>query len=272
MNKMKLENEIKYSLTLKPNRNKRSDQEKKNFDKLTEVLMSFCLFPYFDAFDAKELGKINTHFYNAFVRYYERIYDEEIQKYNLDISNEQEFDKNKLYAQKDDKGHFIKLKFSQMEHYLLFSYFDWEWKNDNRYWLRKTPENSILNKEICYLNTVCLIDINVKMSHVFSGKYKLYLNHCVCGFETEEVTLTIEIEGVVYKKFDYPTEKQKDNCNHKRNNLFKQYITDINIAYNENLEKEGGHGHEIAVKFKNKDWYWKNDWYIDAVILRRVFD
>ncbi len=265
-------NEIKNSLTLKPNRNKKSEQAKKNFDKLADILMSNYLFPYFEAIDAKELGKINTHFYNAFVRYYERIYDEEIQKYNLDIPKEKEFDKNKLYEQKDDKGHFIKLKFSQMEHYLLFSYFDWEWKNDARYWARKTPKNSILNKEICRLITVCLIDINVKMSHVFSGKYILYLNHCVCGLDKEKITLTIEIDGVVYKKLDYPTEEQKGNCKHDNNSLFKQYITDIDIAYNVNLDKEEGHGHEIAVKFNNKDWNWKDNWSIDAVILRRVYD
>ena len=267
-----MKDEIKYSLTLKPNRNKISDQAKKNFDRLTDVLMSYLLFPYFGIFEAKELGKINTHFYNAFVRYYDRIYDKEIPKYNLDIPKDKEFDKNELYVQKDDKGHFIKLKLAQLEHYLLFSYFDWTWKNDDRYWLRKTPKNSILNKEICYLKTVCLVDIDAKMSHVFPGKYKLYLNHCVCGIKKEELKLTVEIEGVVYKELNYPTKEQKDNCKHKRNSLFKQYITDIDVAYNESLDKEGGPGHEIAIKFNNKDWNWKEDWSIDAAILSKVLD
>jgi len=268
---MESKNELKFQLTLKPDRNKSSYKVKKNFNKLTDILISYFLFPFFEMLEAKELGKINSHFYNSFVYYYKRFYENEISKYNLEIPKEQIFVPHKLYTQKDDKGHFIKLKY-KTEHYLLFSYFDWEWKNDDRYWIKKTLKNSILNKDIYYLKTVCLIDINTKMSHIFSGNYKLYLNHCVCKLNKAEINLAIEIDGVVYKKFNYPTEKQKDNCLHNENSLFNQYITDIDIAYNENLEKEGGNGHEIAIKFKNNNWDWKYNWAIDAIILIRVYN
>ena len=267
---MEWKNEIKYSLILKPYHNKSSDKVKKNFDKLTDILMSYFLFPFFEMFEAKELGKINIQFYNSFVYYSKRFYENEISKYNLEIPKEQKFVPYELYKQKDDKGHFIKLKY-QTEHYLLFSYFDWEWKNDDRYWIKKTFKNSILKNDIYYLKTVCLIDINTKMSHIFSGNYKLYLNHCVCWLNKAELNLIIEIDGVVYKKFNYPTKEQKDNCLHDENSLFNQYITDIDVAYNENLEKEGGHGHEIAIKFKNNNWEWKYDWAIDTIILRKKF-
>ena len=84
-------------------------EEKRFFKKLTDVLMSFHLLPFFTAREAKELGKINTKFYNSFVRYYERISDNLIKKYNVIM--EKDYDRNTLYEQKDDKGHFIKVNF-----------------------------------------------------------------------------------------------------------------------------------------------------------------
>ena len=57
--------------SLKPMKNN-ENKEKRYFCKLTDVLMSFNLFPFFRIHEAKELGKIDTKFYNSFVRYYER--------------------------------------------------------------------------------------------------------------------------------------------------------------------------------------------------------
>ena len=84
------------------------------------LLLSYCLFPFFNLKEAKEIGKVNVKFYNSFVRYYDRILTPFINKYNVKMENE--YKPNEIYEQKDDKGHFIKLGLLNLEHYLLFSY------------------------------------------------------------------------------------------------------------------------------------------------------
>lgn len=266
-----MESEKANKLILKPNSYHENEEDKKKFDKLTDVLMSFYLFPYFDPLEAKEMGKINSKFYNTFVRYYDIMYDKQIQKNHIDIQKDKVINQRNIYEIKEDKGHFIKLKLAQMEHYLLFSYFTWSWKDDTSYWEKITCQNSILNKEVFHLSSVCWVDVNAKMSHVYSGDYKLYLNHCVCSLRKDSLKLVIEKDGIVCLETDYPTKAQRDNCRHAHgdddNNLYKQYITDINIGYNEDLDKAGGH--EIVVKFNHKDLSWKSEWSIDAVILEQ---
>jgi len=186
--------------------------KKKEFDKLTDVLLSYCLFPFFNIIEAKEIGKVNTKFYNSFVRYYDRICIPFINKYNVKIENGKEYKQNEIYEQKDDKGHFIKLSLLNLEHYLVFSYFDWTWKNDTRYWDTITPKNSILNKDISHLITVCWVDVNGSISHIFSGKYKLYLNHCVCKLLENRLKMTVLLDNVPIQEFKYPTKEQLDNC------------------------------------------------------------
>ena len=185
-------------------------EEKRFFKKLTDVLMSFHLLPFFTARDAKGFGKINSKFYNSFVRYYERISDNLIKKYNIIMEND--YDRNTLYEQKDDEGHFIKVNFFNLTHYLIFSYYSWAWKDDNRYWEKITPKNSILNKDIYKLKTVCYIDINAKMTHIYQGKYKLYLNHCVCNLDENKIKMIISLDGVQLQEFIYPSKEQIDRC------------------------------------------------------------
>ena len=197
-------------------------EEKRFFKKLTDVLMSFHLLPFFTAREAKELGKINTKFYNSFVRYYERISDNLIKKYNVIMEND--YDRNTLYEQKDDGGHFIKLNFSNLTHYLIFSYYGWAWKDDNRYWEKITPKNSILNKDIYKLKTVCYIDINAKMTHIYQGKYKLYLNHCVCDLDENKIKMIVSLDGIQLQDFIYPSKEQKDRCRcvHEEKKMIKK--------------------------------------------------
>ena len=134
----------KFSLSLKPI--KRDENKKKiYFDKMIDYLMIFNLFPYFNMKEAKELGKINIRFYKCFVQFYERAYPELIKKYNIILENLKDYEPLQIYEQKNDKGHFIKLGFFNIEHFSIFSYNDWTWKNDTRYWNKITPKNSILN-------------------------------------------------------------------------------------------------------------------------------
>ena len=200
-----------YKLLLKKIKSN-ENEEKKYFSKLTDMLMSYNLFPFFNIKEAKDLGKLNSKFYNAFARYYERESDELIDKYNVKIEKEKEYKPNAIYEQKDDKGHFIKLSLINLEHYLLFSYFKWTWQDDNRYWDRITPKNSILNKDICHLKTVCWVDVKANMSHIFSGKYRLYLNHCVCKLSENVLKMTVFIDNVPLIEYKYPSREQVNNC------------------------------------------------------------
>ena len=193
-----------YKLSLKQLK-KNENIKKEKFNKITDVLMSYHLIPFFKIREAKDLGKLNKKFYNAFVRYYSRICDSYINKYNIKIENEEEYEPNKIYEQKDDKGHFIKLSFFNQEHYLLFSYFNWAWKDNNGYWDKISSKNSLLNKEIYNLKKVCWVDVNANMSHIYCGKYKLYLNHCVCNLDENKLKITIFIDDVPLKEFLYPS-------------------------------------------------------------------
>ena len=311
--------------------------KKKEFDKLTDVLLSYCLFPFFKIKEAKEIGKVNSKFYNSFVRYYDRICIPFINKYNVKIENE--YKPNEIYEQKDDKGHFIKLSLLNLEHYLLFSYFDWAWKNDEKYWDTITPKNSILNKNISHLIRVCWLDVNGSISHIFNGKYKLYLNHCVCKLLENRLKMTVLLDNVPIQEFKYPSKEQLDKCHNlhldkneeekkeedkkeedkkeedkkeedkkkgeekeekgfakinlphlglmrnplfrigggirkvkrveynKDNSLQKEFIMDLNVNYDEQLDNSSGH--VLTVKFDHVEGSWKNGWLIDAVILER---
>ena len=316
--------------SLKPMKNN-ENKEKRYFCKLTDVLMSFNLFPFFRIHEAKELGKIDTKFYNSFVRYYERGKDWLIKKYNIKIENEKEYDPNGIYEQKDDQGHFIKLNFFNLEHYLLFSYHNWTWRDTNQYWEKITPKNSLLNKDIYRLKTVCWVDVNAHMSHIFHGKYKLYLNHCVCNLAENMLKMTVSLDGVPLQEFIYPSREQVNKCRdahkdeedkkeedvkegekkegknenneekaildgpravrvglrrgpflrirnprtniniktyNKDNSLNKEFIMDINIPYDKDLDNSNGH--VIKVQFDHTEGSWKNNWLIDGVILEEI--
>jgi len=252
-----------------------SEKEKGKFELLPEMLISNCLLPFFDPKESKEFGKINARCYNCFVRYYETFIDSLITKYKVKIDGE--FSTNQLYEQIGDKGHFVKLGLQNLEHYLIFSYWEWSWKHDKRYWGVVTPLNSILHKDIYHLDTVCLIDLEATISHVFHGHYKLYLNHCVCDFNEESTKLTVLLDKEPIKEFLYPTKEQKDNCEENKfideetgnnNILYKEFIADFDVNYDQNLDNNSGH--ELTVRFKNTDWYWKEDWLIDGFILELV--
>ena len=185
-------------------------ENKKYFEKIPELLISYNIFPFFNINEAKELGKINQIFKNGFKRNYDEQCDLLTNKYNIKL--EKEYEPYEIYEQKDDKGHFIKLSFNKIEHYLLFSYFKWTWQEDERYWDKIKPKNSLFDKEICHLKSVCWVDVNANMSHVFNGKYKLYLNHCVCKLAKNMLKMTVLIDNVPLQEFKYPSDEQVNKC------------------------------------------------------------
>ena len=289
----KIETNIKFPYSQKKTKNA---NEKKNFGKLSNNIISYNLFPFFNKRDAKEFGKIDSRFYNCFSNYYIEYFFNLINKYNLKIGNK--FLPNVFYEQKDDKGHFIKMNFFSLKHYLIFSYYDWAWKNDNRYWTKLTPKNSILHKAIFRLKTVCLINVCASMTHIFEGKYKLYLNHCVCNLNENKIKMKVLLDDIPLKEFIYPSSQQVHRCKDKHggkgeedktvkssrglifmqrknvskiynkdNDLFKDYIMDINVVYNDIIDNSIGH--KLTVNFDNIDGSWKNNWLIDAVILEK---
>ena len=282
--------------------------EIKYFDKITDVLLSFNILPFLKENEVKTCGSLDIKFYNAFIRFCERRYNSLDLLYNIKLNNKQMIDQNELYEQKDDKGHYIKLGIFSVNHYSLFSENIWTWRDDKRYWNKIAVKNSILNKEIYELNMVCWIDVNQSVTHVFYGKYKLYLNHCVCNLPREKLKLTVFLDETPIFETKYPSQELKNKCREKHalkdegNNrdgagvrrggmgyrglripmkdrfkidfkekrVDKDFITDIEIPYNEKIDKTMGH--KITVRFDHVEGSWKQGWMIDAFILEKIIE
>ena len=147
--------------------------ENKYFNNLTEVLISFHLFPFFSETEAFDFGTIDIKFYNSFMRFCQRRFENRIPLYNIDLKNQEFITQNDIYQQKDDKGHYLKFGIFSIEHYCLFAENKWTWQEDKRYWEKITAKNTILNKDIFSLIYVCWVDVNQTITHIFYGKYIL---------------------------------------------------------------------------------------------------
>ena len=289
---------------LKPKKIKENPHNK-YFNKITDVLLSFNLFPFLKESEALTCGKLDTKFYNAFIRFCENRYSSLNKLYNININN-QCINQNELYEQKDDKGHYIKLGIFSVEHYSLFGENNWTWKEDRRYWNKIKAKNSILNKEIYDLNMVCWVDVNQTMTHVFYGKYKLYLNHCICNLTKLMLKLTVFLDDISIFETKYPSQEQKNKCRErhslkdedkkegyiemkrggfrgirlpinsryrvefKEKRLDKDFITEIEIPYNDKIDN--GKGHKVTVRFDHVEGSWKHGWMIDAFILEKIIE
>ena len=278
--------------------------EKKYFNNLTEVLISFHLFPFFSETEAFDFGTIDIKFYNSFMRFCQRRFENRIPLYNIDLKNQEFITQNDIYQQKDDKGHYLKFGIFSIEHYCLFAENKWTWQEDKRYWEKITAKNTILNKDIFSLIYVCWVDVNQTITHIFYGKYKLYLNHCVCNLNTLLLKLTVYLDNEPIFETKYPSKEQKDKCrerhaksmeednnnkNKGRMGLFrglrlplkdqykvelkekkvdKDFITIIDIPYNK--IKDNDEGHCVTVRFDHVEGSWKKGWLIDAFILEKI--
>ena len=281
----------------------RDYSKNKNFSKLTDVLMSFNLFPFLTENEILSFGKINTRFYNAYIRYIKYKNDLLIPKYNINNDKSMPLIFGEFYQQKDDKGHYIKFnKIFNIEHYSLFAENDWTWKNDKRYWESIEVKNCLCDKKEAYhLLQVCWVDVNQKISHVFGGKYNLYLNHCVCNLTKNCLKLKIILDeddkNPIFEA-SYPSQELIDNCRnrHAKNNtnnnnirerrfplrikkfstvilkekrVDKDFICDINIPLiDSKFEKNG---HNLIVRFDHdNNGNWKQGWIIDGFILEKI--
>ena len=102
-----------FNFVLKQMKNNKTGQYK-YFDKLTDVLLSFQLFPFLKEEEIRSYGCLNIKFYNGFMRYCKRRFDSLIPQYNININNNECINQNELYEQKDDKGHYILIKMNYM--------------------------------------------------------------------------------------------------------------------------------------------------------------
>ena len=295
--------EKNFKLELKPIK---KVENGKNFQKLSEVLISYSIFPFFTIKEAKEIGKSDSKLYNAFVRYYKRSWDSFKNKYN--VKYEGDCKPNEIYEQKDEQGHFIKLSFFNLEHYLLFSSFKWTWSDHPEYWEKITPKNSLFSKDIYRLKTVCWVDVKAHMTHLFEGKYKLYLSHCVCKLKANILKMTVLLDGVPLQEFPYPSQELLEKCHEAhivkiegennseeakvpltrplfglRRGPFMRIRPGPRTIYNQDNSlkrdfimdinvvydkvRDNGSGHELTVSFDHTEGSWKEGWLIDGVIL-----
>ena len=290
-----------FDFTLKPiQENESLNNKKKYFSKLTEVLISFNLLPFFSENEILSLIKINSKFYNSVIRLAKYHYDFLSSKYNIEAEKNIPPKQNEFYKQKDDKGHYIKFAYFNIEHISLFSENVWAWKDDKRYWEKVEAKNCLLGqKETNHLIQVCFVDVNQTISHVFHGRYNLYLNHCVCNLFKEKLKLIVELDGGIIFEMKYPNSDLIEKCRqrHENKNIFskkqrflrgprfpfrsnkvtllenrvdKDFITQINIPFDKKLEENGQSGHCLKVKFEHVEGSWKQGWLIDGFILEKI--
>ena len=286
--------------------NRKNGVSQSKFDKLTEVLMSFHLIPFFDKKELKEVGMVNVRLYNSFIRFFDRTINTLIEKYN--VKADKEYDKENYYEQQNDKGHYIKLSLDNIEHSVLFSAFDWTWSKDLKYWEKIPIKNSLFSKNIYHLIRVCYIDINVKVTHLFRGKYKLYIRHCVCLLSENSIKVSIFLDDNLINEFTYPSISKINNCNkihrgqeqekqekyerrfhndiirpfHRRRiklrcdnprrcgetEVLEEYIMDFDIPSDEGIENNIGH--VLKICFDHNNGNWKTEWFIDAIVIRKI--
>lgn len=190
------------------------------------------------------MAKVNIFFYNSFVRFYETEIEFLLNKYNIELQeNNKEknennenliitnYNKSKYYKQKNDLGHFIKLGINTIEHIILFRNYDWAWKNDTRYWEEVECEGSLMNKKVWHLKQVWWIEMNFNITHIYKGKYQIFLRHCVC-YTNPPLSCKIKIfldEENIYEN-SYPLQTQIERCkqNHGRNNTNNNNNNDNN--------------------------------------------
>ena len=85
---------------------------------------------------------------------------------------------------------------------------------------------------ILYFNNllqVCWVDVNQTITHVFYGKYKLYLNHCICNIDKSMLKLKVLLDGVSIFVRNYPSQEEKDKCRKDISKIMKKIKKMITI-------------------------------------------
>ena len=78
--------------------------------------------------------------------------------------------------------------------------------------LLKKAINSLIGEKLVKLISVCWIDINIQMSKIPKGKYKLYIRHGVFKFSEEKLKLIIKLNDQIIYNEKYPKKYMIDDC------------------------------------------------------------
>ena len=281
--------------------------------KLNKNIFKNLILPFFSINDYKELIKVNKFFYNCiitknieWIKYLNDLkinYDLEIPNNKIDFCKESALKNKRYYKCNFDKSHYIKIISSGIEHISTFDKEDWTWKNDKRYWKSIKSNESLFDEEILSLIEVCWVDVNIKMSKIYKGKYKLYIRHDVINMRDNNLILIIKVnEEEIYRE-KYPQNYMRDDCkkteegkndniemvkDNEKNNQNENKILKINrfnrfmkihrlqnrkeigkiansFLIDINLLKE--ENNTISLKFKHANDNWKSNWDLDAIIL-----
>ena len=228
------------------------------------------LMPFLSIEDYKELIKVDKYFYNNIIQYFnsylkyindlKNMYKLKIYSNEIDLSIESTINNNRFYKCLLDNAHYIKFLHSGIEHIYIFEEDDWAWKDDSRYWIIQKNDNSLIGEKLVKLISVCWIDINIQMSKIPKGKYKLYIRHGVFKFSEEKLKLIIKLNGQIIYDEKYIKKYMIDDCklNEMEGKIENSFITDIIINNDFN---------DICINFKHLDLSWKYNWILDALFL-----
>ena len=200
-----------------------------NFNLIGTNIISNILFPFLTYNEIKELKKINILFYNSFIDYISFWFNDLnniLNEYKISspsivktISKIEAIDKKIKFKCPYDKCHYIEFDKKGINHIGLFKDEEWSWKNDGRYYKTKLYNNSFFGDETPYLISVCWVDVNLTMTHIKEGNYKLYINHSVYELNNECMKLNIFLDGKEIFYSLYPTQSMIDNnLNYIKNN------------------------------------------------------
>ena len=259
--------------------------------KMNKNIFNNIFLPFLSINDYKEVIKVNKYFYNniiikniEWINYLNDLkidYDLEIPNNKIDFCKESAIKNQRYYKCNFDKSHYIKFVSSGLEHISTFDKENWTWKNDKRYWKSIKSNESLFDEEIASLIEVCLVDVNITMSKIFKGKYKLYIRHGVFNISDDSLILIIKVNDMEIYKEKYPQKYMRDDCkitNEKvriigfnrnmkfhrtqnkkeRGKIANSFLIDINLLNDEN---------KITLKFEHTNNNWKNYWDLDAIIL-----
>ena len=279
--------------------------------KMNKNIFNNIFLPFLSINDYKEIIKVNKFFYNnivikniKWINYLNDLkinYDLEIPNNKIDFCKESAIKNQRYYKCHFDKSHYIKFLSSGIEHISTFDKENWTWKNDKRYWKLIKSNESLFDEEIASLIEVCWVDVNITMSKIFKGKYKLYIRHGVFNISDDSLILIIKVNDKEIYKEKYPQKYMRDDCkitNKEGNNENNENKDDKQNHQNENVriigfnrfmrfpnriqnKKERGKiansflidinllndENKITLKFEHTNNNWKNNWDLDAIIL-----
>jgi hypothetical protein len=261
--------------------------------KLNKNIFYNLILPFLTINDYKELLKVNKFFYNNIIKknieWITYLNDLKI-KYNLEIPNnkidfckESAIKNQRYYKCNFDNSHYIKFISSGIEHISTFDKENWTWKNDSRYWSLKDSEESLFDEKIPSLIEVCWVDVNITMSKIPKGKFKLYIRHDVCNNNGNDLSLTIKANDKEIYKEKYPQKYMIEECKKNKEEKSENKEVDDDVSEEENVEEgkmansflidiifDKEENNIINLKFDHLNDNWKKNWDLDAIILTPI--